>query len=274
VTRLVPELLLDGLRFPEGPRWRGDRLWFSDMVGHQVMTVDLQGNTEVIASLATRPSGIGFLPDGRPIVVSMTDGRVLVIEPDGEVNTFADLSGVVGLHLNDMVVDSRGRAYVGYVDDPGAIVLVDGDHAPRVVAEVAFPNGTVITPEGDRLIVAATRGEALLEFDIEADGSLSHRRVFAHIPDSTPDGICLDAEGAVWVGSYRRGEFLRVLAGGTVTDRIDVGGRWALACALGGPDRRTLFLLSSETTMEDFARRQSKGRIETTTVAVPGAGIP
>jgi len=266
-----PRPLLDGLVFPEGPRWHNDRLWFSDMHAHAIFTVDLAGTQERIANVPERPSGLGFLPNGRLLVVSMRDRRLLRLDPE-VLREHANLTDVATGDLNDMVVDSQGRAYVGnfgFDYNAGAefksanIVMVQPDGAVRVVADdLLFPNGPVITPDGNTFIVAETFGRRLTAFDIDADGGLSNRRVFAQFETATPDGICMDSEGQIWVGSPSTEEFLRVREGGEVTGRIPTLGRWAVACAMGGPDGRTLFLLSAETSQPELAKGNSKGWIE------------
>lgn len=284
---LTPSVLLDGLVFPEGPRWHDGKLWFSDIHARRVMTADPEGRSEVVVSLPQSPSGLGFLRDGRLLVVSVGDGLLLRLDPDG-LHTTADLKAVGSVIPNDMVVDSEGRAYVG--DDafdisagppkPGRIILATPDGAVRTVAEgLSYPNGMVITPDGRTLIVAETMGRCLTAFSIAEDGSLSEKRQFANlgvggIGGVMPDGICLDAEGAVWVGSPATSEFVRVLEGGAVTHRIPVPGKWAVACMLGGDDRRTLFLCTAETTLQDLGQGKSIGWIETVRVGVPGAGLP
>ena len=266
-----PRPLLDGLVFPEGPRWHNDRLWFSDMHAHAIFTVDLAGTQERIANVPERPSGLGFLPNGRLLVVSMRDRRLLRLDPD-VLREHANLTDVATGDLNDVVVDSRGRAYVGnfgFDYNAGAefksanIVMVQPDGAVRVVADdLLFPNGPVITPDGNTFIVAETFGRRLTAFDIDADGGLSNRRVFAEFGAATPDGICMDSAGQIWVGSPSTEEFLRLREGGEVTGRIPTPGRWAVACAIGGPDDRTLFLLSAETSQPELAKGNSKGWIE------------
>ena len=284
---LQSTVLLDGLVFPEGPRWHGGRLWFSDIHACKVMAVDLAGLSETIASVPQRPSGLGFLPDERLLAVSVLDGRLLRLDPEG-AHTYADLNAPGGVLPNDMVVGEDGRAYVGDVafeisagpPRPGNVILVTPDGAARVVAEgLSYPNGMVIAPDGKTLIVAETIGRRLTAFDIAADGSLSGRRTFADLATGAiggthPDGICLDAEGAVWVASPPTSEFVRVREGGDVTHRIDVSGRWAVACVLGGEDRRTLFLCTARTTLADLGRGNSIGWIETARADVPGAGRP
>ncbi len=279
----IPEVLLDGLIFLEGPRWYDGKLWFSDMFAGKVMTVDMSGNTTVVAEVAERPSGLGFLPDGRLLIVSMQNRQLLRLDLDG-LQTAADLSGLAVGNTNDMVVDTHGRAYIGHFGydlfsgeepKPATLLLAMPDGSVREVADnLEFPNGTVISPDGKTLIVAETFGKRLTAFSIEDDGLLSNRRVFAQFTEETPDGICLDVEGAVWISSFESGEFVRVKDGGNITDRIPVPGKRAVACALGGPGRQTLFLLTAETTLEELAQGKSIGRIETVQVETPGAGLP
>jgi sugar lactone lactonase YvrE len=277
-------ILLDGLVFPEGPRSRDEKMWFSDFFTHLVMTVDLKGNTETVVEVLGQPSGLGWIPDGRMLVVSMMDRRLLRLDAEGLVEA-ADLSQLASGQCNDMVVDSQGRAYVGnfgfmnvsHPPDPipaGEIVLVMPDGDARIAADdLAFPNGSVIPPDGRTLIVAESLSSRLTAFDIESDGALTRRRTWAHLEGHTPDGICLDAEGAVWVASPESFQLLRVLEGGRVTHRMETS-RKPYACMLGGPDRRTLFVLTAETADADEARAKASGRIETVDVDVPGAGLP
>src|SRR5262245_43304067 len=248
-------VLLDGLLFAEGPRWRAGKLWFSDMHAHCVMTVDLAGRAETVVEVPGQPSGLGWLPDGRLLVVSMTDRRLLRLDAGG-LTVVADLSALASFHCNDMVVDALGRAYVGNFGfdlharapfAPAVLVLVPSDGPPRVVAEdLAFPNGCVITPDGRTLIVGESGASRLTAFTIGPDGSLAERRVWATLGKAVPDGICLDAEGAIWVASPVGNEVLRVRAGGVVVDRVRVS-TVPFACMLGGPDRRTLFVATAET---------------------------
>ncbi|MBN9493256.1 SMP-30/gluconolactonase/LRE family protein [bacterium] len=266
-----PRPLVDGLVFPEGPRWHDGRLWFSDMHDRAVFTVTLKGELDRVANVPERPSGLGFLPDGRLLVVSMCDRRLLRLDPD-VLREHANLTDVALGDLNDMVVDSQGRAYVGNFGfdynaggefKPANLVMVQPDGAVRVVADdLLFPNGPVITPDNRTLIVAETYGRRLTAFSIAEDGSLENRRVFAEFEAATPDGICLDADGAIWVGSPSTEEFLRVREGGEITARIPTPGRWAVACEIGGPDGRTLFLLSAETSRAELSKGNSKGWID------------
>jgi sugar lactone lactonase YvrE len=250
-----PEVLLDGLGFPEGPRWHDERLWFSDFSRRTLYRVGLDGQPAVVVQLDDTPSGLGFLPDGTAILVAMHTRRLLRIT-DGGTEVYADLGRVGGDFLNDMVVDGEGNAYVGtrsrdmrpsrsplaarYAVD--SLLFVDPDGHFRVAADhLVAPNGTVIAPDGSFLVVAETYAHRLTRFDRATDGSLRNRRVFAEVPGSFPDGACLDAEGAVWFGSPYTNEFVRVADGGAVSDRVPLPG--GVACMLGGEGRRTLFFL-------------------------------
>jgi len=281
---LETKVLLEGLAFGESPRWHDGKLWFSDMFAHQVMTVDLEGKTEIIVEVPGRPSGLGWLPDGRLLVVSMTDKRLLRLDPDG-LTEVADLSGLASGDCNDMVVDALGRAYIGNSGlgtdlkqsklGPAEIIMVTPDGDMRVVATgMILPNGPVITPDGRTLIVAESFGSCLTAFDIGPDGSLAGRRVWASLGNGVhPDGICLDADGVVWLANPGGNEVIHVREGGEVTNRVKVSTQ-AFACMLGGPDRRTLFILTAETWDHDEARAKASGRVETVMVKVPGAGLP
>jgi sugar lactone lactonase YvrE len=258
VTELTP--LLDGLAFPEGPRWHDGWLWFSDVTNKRVERVAPDGRREVVATFDDRPSGLGFLPDGSLLVVAMTQRR-LVRVTGGKIEPYADLRDFGGDFANDMVVDAHGRAYVGVrsaklraggpipspADAPDVVVGVDSSGRAWVAADqLVAPNGTVITPDGRTLVVAETYAHRLTAYDIGDDGSLSARRVYAPLAGVYPDGICLDDTGAIWVGSPYSDEFVRVREGGEITDRLAVPG--GVACALGGENRRTLFLLAVDPT--------------------------
>src|ERR1700674_289847 len=279
---LEKTLLLDGLAFPESPRWHDGRLWFSDMYTHEVATVTLEGKTELIAKVPQQPSGLGWLPDGRLLIVSMLDRRWLRLDPDG-LTRVAELTALAPWHCNDMVVDRNGRAYIGNFGfdfmekekvKATVIVMVTPEGETRVVAnDLLFPNGSVITPDGRTFIVGETFANRLTAFSVAADGSLSGRRVWAQLQGAAPDGICLDAEGAIWMASPISREILRVREGGAVTHRIGVATQ-GLACMLGGLDGRTLFILSAPLTRPEKGRALKLGRIETVQVDVPAAGLP
>ena len=280
---LVTSILADGFVFLEGPRWHDGRLFASDMHDDHVLAVALDGRVERILDVPTQPSGLGWLPDGRLLVVSMTDRKLLRVDAGGAA-VHADLSGIATFHSNDMVVDAQGRAYVGNFgwdyesgapERKTALALVHADgRVVRAADDLSFPNGTVLTPDGGTLIVAETFARCLTAFDVApADGGLSNRRLWASTDPVFPDGICLDAAGAVWVASPLSNEVVRVCEGGEVTDRIPTG-RHTIACMLGGPDRRTLFVLTAEAIRREEACAKRSARIETVQVDVPGAGRP
>jgi sugar lactone lactonase YvrE len=294
----MAEVLLTGLGLGEHPRWYEDRLWFTDMATNLVSTVDLDGRSETVAEVPSMPMGLGWLPgalsgaaahrrgaaaapdlaQGRLLIVSSGDGKLLRREPDGTMTTHADLSGLSGFPWGDMVVDGRGNAYVGNIGfefgegepAPGLVALVTSDGTVRQVADdVQFPNGMAITPDGATLILAESYGNRLTGFDIDADGTLTNRRVWADLPGGFPDGICLDAEGAIWYADVPNQRCVRVREGGEVLQTVELD-RGCFACALGGPDRRTLFLVASAWPPSDTPQ----GQILTVEVSVPGAGWP
>ena len=276
------EVLLEGLTFPEGPRWHDGRLWFSDFYSQRVIAVGLDGRAETIAAVPARPSGLGWRPDGTLLIVAMLDRALLELR-QGALRRVADLSALAGGLCNDMVVDRAGRAYVGNFgydrhagEAPRAtcLIRVDPDGSVHRAADgLMFPNGMVITPDGKTLIVAETYAHRLAAFSVGADGALGAKRLFADLPGMFPDGICLDAEGAVWVADARGHEASRVLDGGRVAERVPVGERTVFACMLGGTDRRTLFLCTSTGSGPAMAEK-TDGKIEWARVAVPGAGLP
>ena len=278
----APQVLADDFAFLEGPRWRDGLLWVSDMHSQQVLTVDSEGRREVRFDVPNDPSGLGWLPDGRLLVVSMRDRKLLRQEGDTLVE-HADLSALAPFHCNDMVVDAGGNAYVGnfgfdFASDASptstVLVLVTPDGRARVVAdELRFPNGAVITPDGRTLVVGETYGGCMTAFDIDTDGSLSSRRTWAAFEGVTPDGCCLDADGAIWVASPFHKVFLRVREGGEITDRIE-SDQMAIACMLGGPDGRTLHLLTSPAVVPEECEKLRGARVETVRVDAPRAGLP
>jgi sugar lactone lactonase YvrE len=278
----TPQVLLTDLCFPEGPRWHDGKLWFSDMHGHRVMTVGLDGAAQTVVEVPAAPSGLGWLPDGRLLVVSMEDRRLLRLDPGG-LTEVADLHRFATFHCNDMVVDAQGRAYVGNfgfdlhggaTPTPTVLVLVLPTGEARIAADdLMFPNGTVITPDGRTLIVGESFGPRLTAFDILSDGSLTNRRIWATLERAVPDGICLDAEGAIWIASPISAEVLRVVEGGAVTHRVPVATQ-AFACMLGGPGRQHLFICTASSGDPPLCRERRDGRIEVLEVDVPGAGLP
>lgn len=279
------QVFVKGLAFPEAPRWHAGALWLSDFYQRRVLRVTAEGSVEAVAEVPGQPSGLGWLPDGRLLVVSMKDRRLL--RQDGrELVEAADLSRLAAWPCNDMLVDGQGRAYIGNFGfdlharapfAPTSLLLVTPEGRVQVAADdLHFPNGTVLTPDGRTLIVAESYGQRLTAFDVAADGMLGRRRVWAQLEGKGvgPDGICLDAEGAVWLASPVSREVLRVKEGGEVVDRIPTDGQ-AVACMLGGDDRRTLFVLTGRvlvTPQQSLDERS--GAIWRTRVAVPGAGLP
>jgi sugar lactone lactonase YvrE len=268
VEGLTP--LATGFCFGEGPRWFEGLLWFSDMLGEAVHTVTVGGAMTTLPLPGHAPSGLGFRPDGTLLIVSTEDRKLLAY--DGEtVDTVADLSALAPADLGDMVVDQRGRAYIGSQAREGGVILrVDADGTVSVAAtDLDFPNGMVITPD-QTLIVAESIGRRLTAYTIGADGELSDRRVFADGLDGPPDGICLDAQGGVWTAMTLAHQFERILDGGEVTHRIDIGDRVAIACVLGGVAGRTLFMLSSSDAYPKRLVGTRLSRVDTVIVDTPG----
>jgi sugar lactone lactonase YvrE len=274
--------LLTGRGLVESPRWHGDRLYFSDWSAGEVLAVDLEGRSEVVAQVKSLPLCTGWLPDGRMLIVSSADGRLLRREADGSLSTYADL-GRPG--WNDIVVDGRGHAYVngagfnpvaGEAFAPGAVSLVTADGTVQQVAgDIAFPNGMAVTGDNSTLIVADSYGHQLAGFDIGADGGLSGRRVWADLGNGVPDGICTDAEGAVWYADVPGKQCVRVAEGGEVLRVVELD-RGGFACALGGPGRSTLFIVAAEWRGMGAAEMVTpgSGQVLAVEVEVPGAGWP
>jgi len=279
------DILLDGLVFGEQPRWHDGRLWLSDWGTREVLAVDLDGHREVMLEGPSFPLCVDWLPDGRLLVVAARDGLLLRQEPDGTLVTHGDLTGVADPPPgNELVVDPRGRAYVngagfdlmaGGAFAPGGIAVVDPDGSARAVADdIGFPNGMLVAPDGSTLIVADSYANALLAFDIADDGSLVHRRVWADLGDGVPDGICMDAESAVWYGDVPHGRCVRVREGGEVIQAIDLD-RGCFACALGGEDRRLLCMVATEWHgPEGMFTGPRTGQVLTVEAPAPDAGWP
>ena len=282
------EILADGLYYGEGPRWHNGRLSFSDFYDHAVKSMDSAGRVTVEHSLDDQPSGLGWLPDGRLLVVSMRELKVLRQEGDGFV-VHADLSGLARHLCNDMVVDGSGRAWVGnfgfdldtelerrgpeaiIADHPVTnLVRVDLDGSVHLASpEMHFPNGSVVTPDGKTLIVAETLAMCLTAFDIAADGELSNRRVWAQVGMRAPDGICLDAEGNIWVANALAPECVLFAPGGEVL-QVVAPGQNCYACTLGGEDGRDLFMVTAQSSHRAEASARRTGKIETLRVDTPG----
>ena len=266
--------LAHGFCFGEGPRWFEGLLWFCDMLGEAVHTVTLSGSMTTLPVPGHSPSGLGFRPDGSLLIVS-TEGRQVLRYDGDSVELLADLSDLVPAALGDMVVDEHGRAYVGsQARTDGVVVRIDPDGTAAVVAEhLDFPNGMVITPDGNTLIVAESTARRLSAFTIDADGDLADRRVFADGLDGPPDGLAIDAEGGVWAALTLAHEFQRVAPDGSaVTHRIDAGGRTAIACALGGVEGRTLVRVTTTDADPERLIGTKLSRVDTLTVETPAPG--
>jgi sugar lactone lactonase YvrE len=284
--------LMTGVLMGECPRWHDGRLWFADWVAEKLYVLDETGRHEVVAEIASLPFSIDWLPDGRLLVVNARENELLVREADGSFVTHADLSRLSEYRCNEIVVDGRGNVYVNNVNldmpegpmpayeeflrtgfRPGFVALLASDGTLEKVADgLAFPNGMAITPDNKTLIVAESFSADLTAFDIATDGSLSNRRVWAHLEGQGADGICMDAEGAVWAASGPH--CVRVREGGEVLYEVGVD-RMCFACMLGGADGKTLFIVANEWSGEVAeSGGKSSGRIYAARVDVPHAGWP
>ncbi len=287
-------VLADGLLFGEGPRWRDGRLWLSDFYDHAVKSVSLAGDLRTEFEIDDQPSGLGWTPDGSMLIVSMTKRQVLRRSADGQISVHADLGHVATFHCNDMVVDAQGGAYVGnfgfnldeaihergvpgvLADHPTAkLTYVAPDGQTRIAAEdMHFPNGSVITPDGKTLILGETLTGVLTAFDIGPNGDLSNRRVWATTAPAIPDGICLDAEGAIWIANPSAPQCLRIAEGGKVLEVIETG-QPCYACMLGGDDGKALFMLTAAGLGSgDPNSMERTGKILVAQVDSPRAGRP
>ncbi len=284
-SRPQPRILLDGIAFGECPRWHDGRLWLCDWAAEELIAVTPGGERELIATVRSFPFSIDWLPDGRLLIVSARQQALLTLGEDGTLTRYADLGGLSDRPPNnEIVIDAHGRAYVngggfdmmaGEPPAPGTIALVTADGTARQVADdIAFGNGMAITDDGMTLIVAESYGHRLTAFDIADDGGLSGRRVWAELGEGTPDGICLDAEGAVWYADVPNRRCVRVHEGGEVLETIEHD-RGCFACMLGGAAGATLFIVARtwagvEST-QDGART---GQLLAVDVDVPHAGRP
>lgn len=271
-------------RYFESPRWHQGSLWCVDALARTLLRFSEDGAAQVISTFEGIPSGLGFLPTGEAVVVSMFDRRLFRVDGERTV-LYSDLSNMSAGTLDDMIIDSSGRTYVGDLGidlssasgdlsaPVGRIILVQPSGSARVVAEgLKFPNGIAVSSDGRELTAAESNGDCLARFEILADGSLILIGRIGHFGE--PDGICLDAEGAAWVSLFKEDSFVRVDRAGMITDRIATPGRRGIACTLGGADRRTLYCISAETTHEDLMRGKSTARIETMRTSIAGAGFP
>ncbi|HCU89121.1 MAG TPA: gluconolactonase [Gammaproteobacteria bacterium] len=283
MSNLFLNVLADNFVFLEGPRWHNGELWFSDMWGHKVHRITPAGVVSDVIDVPGRPSGLGFMPDGTLLIASMAD-RCVYKNNQGNLEVHADLSATVNADINDIIIDKQGRTYVGNFGydllsgaDPkeAELVLIEPTGEHRVVTSgLMFPNGMVLMDDERTLIVAETFSNQLTAFDCDTNGDLRNRRVFADMGELTPDGICLDIEGGIWVASFMTGDFVRVVDGGDITDRIKVDSKAAVACQIGGPDNRTLYCLTFAGEMADLSAGKRLARIETVTVDIQGAGSP
>ncbi len=273
--------IVSGLGFAEAPRWREGYLWYVDFFSSSIRRTTLTGKDEMVATIEGTPGGLGFLPDGTPLVISQRDFKILRISKDGETSLYADLSEHCRGGANEMLVDGKGHIWVGHhgfdffggaEPEPASLLRIDRNGEVHVAAhEMIFPNGTVMLPDGRTLVVAETFANRLTAFDVADDGTLSNRRVWAELENHTPDGICADSEGAIWLGSPLTATFLRVVEGGEVIDKIPTAdGRWAVACTLGGEDLKTLCCVTAATSLEDMPKGKSEAFIETARVEVAG----
>jgi sugar lactone lactonase YvrE len=283
---------VEGLWFAEGPRWHQERLWFSDMHGHRVVSTDVTGAARTELEVPDdEPSGLGWLPDGRLLVVAMESQQLRRVEHDGTLVLHADLASVARGSLNDMIVASDGIAYVGDMGNriheggerlPGQTIAVRPDGSWFVAAdELESPNGHILTPDENVLLVAESAAARITAFDRANDGSLSNRRVYAELQPSPhgpqfapPDGICLDADGAVWVADPIGARVFRALPGGQTTEEHRFEGLVPVACVLGGPDRRTLFVCAASDWKRDEVLKAPTGVILAMDVKIAGVGRP
>jgi sugar lactone lactonase YvrE len=281
-------LLIGDLAFGESPRWHEGRLWLADWGAQEIVAVDLDGGSEVMARVEfpSFPLSFDWLPDGPLLIVAAREGRLLRQQPGGALVSHAELTDLApkGVPWNEIVVDGRGNVYVnnngfdlmtGAEFAPGTIALLTPDGSVRQVADgIAFPNGMAVTPDNSTLIVAESYASKLTAFEIAADGTLSHRRTWAELPGDHPDGICLDADGAVWYGDVGNKHCVRVGEGGAVLETVELD-RGCFACMLGGADRRTLFIVATEWHgPEKTAEGPRTGQVLTVEAPVPGVGWP
>lgn len=274
-----PGVLLSGLSYGESPRWHKGRLWFCHWGAGQIVAVNMEGRSEVVASVKTTiPFSIDWLPDGRLLVVSGRERFLLRQEANGSLVTHADLRNLTEHVCNEIVVDGHGSVYVnaGALNGRGGVIIIVGrsGSARQVADGLAFPNGMAVTPDNSTLIVAESFARRLTAFEICPDGGLSNRRIWAGLGDDNPDGICIDEEGSVWYADVPHKRCVRVREGGEILHTVELG-RGCFACMLGGPDRRTLFMLEAEFRgFEHMFDGPPTGRVTTIQAPSPGTGWP
>lgn len=292
VPTLTAEAFVSGLFFGECPRWHDGRLWYSDFFDHTVFSASPEGDVraEIVLEDGGEPAGLGWLPDGRLLINSRLDRVILRQEPDGTLVKHGDLTPWATWHANDMVVASNGQAYSGnfgfnldglYDGTAKAsdirttsLIRVDPDGTSvEAASDLSFPNGAVITDDGDTLIIAESMGGLLTAFDRQSDGTLTNRRVWAPLTDVAPDGICLCADGTLWVANAGGAECVRVAEGGEIVERV-ITTQSCFACMLGGDDRQTLYLVTARSSDAGQARLKRTGTVEQVRTSIPGAGLP
>ena len=288
MTTETAAVIASGFGLVESPRWHDGRLWFADWTAGEIRVVTGPGETEVVVRHESLPLCFDFLPDGSLIVVSGPERALLRADGDGALTPYADLSTLTEVGCNDLVVDGRGNAYVNNVNfdfavgppagevAPGFVMLVpaDGGEPRRVADDLAFPNGMAVTPDNGTLVVAESYRNQLTAYDIAEDGSLDNRRVFAHLGEDNPDGICLDAEGAAWYADVPHQHCVRVREGGELLDRVPLD-RGGFACMLGGPDGTSLYAVTARWPgMEAMAGADWQGQVVSATASAPRAGWP
>ena len=269
-------MLLTEIAMGESPRWHENRLWFSDWGAQEIVTVNLDGNREVVVRTPfALPFCIDWTADGQLLIVSGREGLLLRRDPNGSLVKYADLRSIADGVWNEIVVDGRGKAYIN--GGPGIIALLTHNGSARLVADgIAFPNGMAITPDNATLIIAESHGKKLTAFDITADGSLSNRRIWADLAGGVPDGICIDADNAVWYADVPNKRCVRVREGGEVMQTVELD-RGCFACMLGGKDKKTLFIVAAEWRgMENIAEvaQARTGQVLTVDAPAPGVGWP
>ncbi len=287
---LIAEPFVSGLYFGECPRWHDGRLWYSDFFDHAVYSVSSDGERRTEVEFEGEPAGLGWLPDGRLLINSRLDRSIVRREPDGTLVHHGALTPWATWHANDMVVASNGQAYSGNFGfnldglydgtvtseqiTSASLIRVDPDGTScEAASDLAFPNGAVITDDGATLIIGESMGQRISAFDRLPDGTLTNRREWASLPGVAPDGMCLCADGTVWVANAFASECLHVAEGGNIIEKVETS-RGCFACMLGDDDRRTLYLVTADSSDAAKARADRNGALEKVRTSTPGAGLP